>query len=246
MSKRYAASGGEICVAGPVGFSSVQAGVVSSVIFGILVFDGVEELDFIGPWELVGQWSRRADGPRRCLTVSQRSASITCANGLTVTADTTYAACPSLDVLLVPGGQGTRREVDNDTTVQFIADQAGQADHVLSVCTGTFLLHAAGLLRGKTATTHWAHLNRLRELPDVQVAEERFVRDGRIWTAAGVSAGMDLILAFIAETAGSRCAGIVQAAAEYFPSGKKYGDFPKSADAPKYLRGSGESFHESC
>jgi transcriptional regulator GlxA family with amidase domain len=107
---------------------------------------------------------------------------------------------------------------------------------VLSVCTGSFVLHAAGLLEGKRATTHWASLARLRALGNVTVVEERYVHDGNVWSAAGVSAGIDLMLAFIASVAGVESAGKVQFAAEYYPSGIRYGGFEAHAQAPSYLR----------
>ena len=106
----------------------------------------------------------------------------------------------------------------------------------MSVCTGSFVLHAAGLLDGKRETTHWGSLPRLRELRDVEVLEERFVRDGDVWTAAGVSAGIDMMLAFIADFAGVEVAGKVQAAAEYYPLPIRYGEFDQSDRAPVYLR----------
>jgi transcriptional regulator GlxA family with amidase domain len=204
--------------------------------FGILIFPDVEELDFIGPWEMAGMWNRWAGGPERRLIVAESSAAVTCAKGLVVVPHVSTAQCPPLDVLLVPGGQGTRREVDNPALIDFIAGQARTCKAVLSVCTGAFLLHRAGLLSGKKATTHWNSLDRLRALGDVTVLEERFVRDGNIWSSAGVSAGIDVMLAFIAEFAGEQAAGVVQFAAEYYPSAKSYGGMHRNPKAPAYLK----------
>jgi transcriptional regulator GlxA family with amidase domain len=117
-----------------------------------------------------------------------------------------------------------------------VAEQARACQAVLSVCTGSFVLHAAGLLAGRKATTHWASLARLRALGDVEVVEERFTRDGPIWCGAGVSAGIDLTLRFIAETAGEAAAGQVQFAAEYVPSDRVYGDIRQHPQAPRYMR----------
>jgi transcriptional regulator GlxA family with amidase domain len=107
---------------------------------------------------------------------------------------------------------------------------------VLSVCTGAFILQAAGLLKGKKATTHWRSLDRLREFQEVSVIEERFVRDGNIWTAAGISAGIDLALAFVADQAGKEVAGKVQLHAEYYPDNTKYGSAHLAPEAPDYIK----------
>lgn len=204
--------------------------------FGILVFPDVEELDFVGPWEMTGMWSKFADGPEQRLIVAQSAAPVTCAKGLTVVPHVSFEQSPQFDVLLVPGGQGTRREVDNEMLVRFIAQQAKQCKAVLSVCTGSFLLHKAGLLSGKKATTHWNSLDRLRALGDVTVVEKRFVRDGNVWSSAGVSSGIDLMLAFITDIAGEDAAGRVQFAAEYYPSTRRYGSAHHGPAVPRYLK----------
>ena len=206
--------------------------------FGVLVFNGVEELDFVGPWEMLGSWSKWGAGPDKRVIVAQSLDPIVCANDLSINPHVSFEDCPALDYLLVPGGQGTRREVNNPALIQFIAEQAKNCKAVLSVCTGSFLLHAAGLLSGKKATTHWGSLERLRALGDVSVVEQRYVQDGNIWSSAGVSAGTDLMLAFIASVAGEEVAGKVQFAAEYYPSGVKYGDFENHEQAPAYIKSS--------
>lgn len=204
--------------------------------FGILVFPGVEELDFVGPWEMLTMWSQYADGPEGCFIVGQATAPVVCAKGMSINPHRSFDDCPALDYLLVPGGQGTRTEVSNPALVSFVATQAKHCKAVLSVCTGSFVLHVAGLLAGKRATTHWGSLDRLRALGDVTVVEERWVRDGDIWSSAGVSAGTDLMLAFIADTAGDEVAGKVQFGAEYFPSDVRYGEFDKHPQAPAYIK----------
>jgi transcriptional regulator GlxA family with amidase domain len=203
--------------------------------FGILIFPQVEELDFVGPWEIATMWRQVAQGPD-CLVVAQHAAPVVCAKGLSVNPHLAMADCPQLEVLLVPGGQGTRTEVHNQVLLDFVASQARGCQAVLSVCTGAFVLHAAGLLAGKRATTHWGSLARLRALGDVQVVEERFVHDGTVWTSAGVSAGIDLTLAYIAHVAGADAAGKVQLAAEYYPSGQRWGDGASHPQAPGYIR----------
>jgi transcriptional regulator GlxA family with amidase domain len=204
--------------------------------FGFLLFPDVEELDFIGPWEMIGLWSKFFGGPEHYFLVSQTGEMVQCAKGLKVVTEYSFENCPPLDYLLIPGGQGTRREVENQALLAFVQTQAVECRQVLSVCTGTFILEAAGLLQGKNVTTHWASLNRLRQRPGIQVVEHRFVRDGNLWTAAGISAGIDLALALIADQAGEAVAGKVQLAAEYYPSFRRYGQAHLTPDAPAYLK----------
>lgn len=184
--------------------------------FGFLLFDRVEDMDLVGPFELIGIWSHQFDGPQNIMTISETDALIKSVNGMSIQPDVTFANCPPLDYLLVPGGMGTRQEVRNEVLISFIKERALQCKEILSVCTGAFLLQAAGLLHHKKATTHWASLDRLRAFDDVHVVEERFTRDGNIWTSAGISAGMDLTVAFIAEIAGVEVARKVQHQAEYY------------------------------
>jgi transcriptional regulator GlxA family with amidase domain len=204
--------------------------------FGFLVFPGLEELDLVGPWEMISMWSQHLQGPERCLMVAQSREPVVCAKGMSINPHLTFDDCPPLDYLLVPGGEGTRQQVDNATLVQFVAGQAKGCRAVLSVCTGSFILHRAGLLTGRSATTHWSALPRLAALGDVTVRQERVVRDGAIWTAAGVSAGIDLALAFIEAEAGETVAGKVQFGAEYYPTGRFFGAFHQSPPAPGYLK----------
>lgn len=203
--------------------------------FGFLIFPGVEELDLIGPWEMATMWRAYANGPE-CLTVSETGGSTVCAKGLQIVAAATFESCPELDYLLVPGGFAALEEARNKRLVDFVAEQAKRCRHVMSVCTGVFILHAAGLLDGRRATTHWKCLNALREIPGVTVVEDRFVRDGNVWTSAGVSAGIDLALAFIAAEAGVEAASAVQHNAEYFPAGKVYGAAHKASTSAAYFR----------
>lgn len=203
--------------------------------FGVLVFDQVAELDFVGPWEMLGMWSKFADGPKHCVIVAESRAPVVGAHGLSINPQHAFGDCPPLDYLLVPGGPGTRQQVNNRALVDFVARQAGGCRATLSVCTGAFVLHAAGLLSGRRATTHWASLQRLRELGGVTVLEQRFVHDGTLWTSAGVSAGIDMMLAFIAQVAGDGAAAKVQLSAEYYPAAGLYGGPERHVQAPAYV-----------
>jgi transcriptional regulator GlxA family with amidase domain len=206
--------------------------------FGILLFPGVEELDFVGPWEMLRLWSLYADGPAECLLVAQTAAPVDCAKGMRVLPHCDFAGCPALDALLVPGGKGTRELVRHAAPLDFVRSQAAGAQAVLSVCTGAFVLHAAGLLAGRSATTYWSMLPALSELGDVQVLEQRFVQDGNVWTSAGVSAGTDMMLAYIAHVAGDDTAGKVQLGAEYYPAATRYGQQADEPRIPAYVRAS--------
>lgn len=205
--------------------------------FGFLLFNEVEELDFVGPWEMISTWSKISyDGPDKVLTVSQEGGQVVCTKSLKISIDYSFADCPPLDYLLIPGGWGTREESTNKELLNFIQQQAQCCQWVLSVCTGALLLQAAGLLDGKKATTHWNSLDQLRACKSVTVVEERVVRDGNIWTSAGVSSGIDLALEFIAAVAGEETAGRVQYNTEFFPMRKIYGSASKNKAAPGYIK----------
>jgi transcriptional regulator GlxA family with amidase domain len=192
---------------------------------GILVFDVVEELDFVGPWEVFAMANEVApnfgmEPPHRVKLIAERLDPITCAKNLRVLPDQTTAECAHLDVLLVPGGRGTRREVSNPALLDWIATVARGAEWVTSVCTGSLLLTAAGPAKGKRVTTHWSFVEALRargEAGEV-LADRRYVRDGNIVTAAGVSAGIDMALWLTGQMYSPEFARAVQRAMEYDPA----------------------------
>jgi transcriptional regulator GlxA family with amidase domain len=187
-------------------------------VIGILLFDGVEELDFVGPWEVFT--SAAAGRPDdRVVTIAQSSAPLRCAKGLRVLPDHVFDDAPALDVVLVPGGQGTRREVDNPALIDWIRAVAPGCSWVTSVCTGALLLHEAGAARGRRVTTHWAFVETLRARGDITVQERvRYVRDGKLVTAAGVSAGIDMALWLVGQLHGPDYARSIQHSIEYDPA----------------------------
>lgn len=199
---------------------------------GFLLFNDFEDLDFFGPWEMLAHWSKKFHGPEELFIISENGAETTSVKGLSIKASANFNTCPTLDYLLIPGGIGTRKEVDNEKLIQFIKKITPTCQHILSVCTGSLLLQKAGLLHNKKATTHWGALDLLRASPDIKVVEERYIRDGNIWTSAGISAGIDMSLAFIAAIAGANVAGEIQLFAEYYPSHKIY---PVNRPLPKYV-----------
>jgi len=185
---------------------------------GILIFDEAEELDFVGPWEVFSMAATL--NPGNCvLLVAEEQRPIACANGMRVLPDYTFADAPALEVVLVPGGMGTRREVDNPVLIDWLRRVGQRCVWVTSVCTGALLLHEAGLAKGKRVTTHWRFIETLRARPDITVLEHRrYVRDGNVLTAAGVSAGIDMALWLVGQLHGVECARNVQRWMEYDPA----------------------------
>ena len=210
---------------------------------GIVIFDDVEVLDFAGPFEVfavtrpLGAPASPEGDARRTFRVLTLAApheeagadirEVRCRNGLRVIADLAIGRddVPRLDVVVVPGGWGTRREVHNARLIAWLRETAPRVRHVVaSVCTGAFLLAEAGLLEGHAATTHWASLERLRDsYPGVRVAGltpgqpvrpygTRIVDEGRVVTSAGISAGIDMALHLVQRLAG---AGVARQTAEH-------------------------------
>lgn len=204
---------------------------------GFLAYPGVEELDLVGPWEMATMWRDYADGPET-LVVAETVESLRCAKGLGMVPDHSFANCPPLDALLVPGGVAAFDQMDNPALVGFVRTCGQTCQHMLSVCSGSFILLKAGVLAGKKATTHWKAIPPLREA-GIDVVEQRYVRDGTVWTSGGVSAGIDLMLHFIAQQAGEEVAGIVQHNAEYYPENRLFGALHRDPAMPAYMKNLG-------
>lgn len=184
---------------------------------GILVFDGVEVLDFAGPFEVFsrvrltpGIESRRSDesAPFHVFTVARSRASILAIGGLEVVPHCSFADAPRIDLLVVPGGFGTRPLLEDREVLDWIRRSAAGSRLVTSVCTGALLLAKAGLLDGRRATTHWRSLAWMREsFPTVTVEEKlHVVEDGHVLTSAGISAGIDMALRVVARYHGDTIA----------------------------------------
>ena len=197
---------------------------------GVLLFPRVEELDFAGPWELFGLWRDYGDGPR-CVTVGTEAGPFRARHGLQVVPDVSMDEAPSLTYLLVPGGPGATAVAKDASVLEFVAAQAERATATLSVCTGVRVLHAAGLLHGRRVTTHHTALGDVRGWSDVTAVEERYVRDGTLWTAAGIAAGLDMALAFIKAEAGDGVAAHVQREAEYVHAEQREGGGTECRDS---------------
>ncbi len=193
---------------------------------GILIFPDVEILDFCGPFEVFASATLPAQtevGPETRLfevfTVAERSEIVACRGGLLVQPNHTLDDHPPLDLVVVPGGYGTRREQENPVVLDWIARQRRTGALTTSVCTGAFVLGAAGLLNGLRATTHWTTIDGLRtNLPTTEVlTDARVVDEGEIITSAGVSAGIDMGLRLAELLAGTAAAQAVQLIIEYDP-----------------------------
>jgi transcriptional regulator GlxA family with amidase domain len=205
---------------------------------GILIFDDVEVLDFAGPFEVFsrtrtvgGADSRRTDdsAPFETFTVARTRGAVTAIGGLKVLAHYSWADAPPIDVLVVPGGFGTRALLHDEATLSWIRETAGRARQVTSVCTGALLLAKAGLLQNRRATTHWAGLDLLATIdPTIHVQrEKRVVHDG-IFTSAGVSAGIDMSFAVVEQVCG-RAVALETAHYIEYPWGRH--DVPKHQNA---------------
>jgi transcriptional regulator GlxA family with amidase domain len=193
---------------------------------GIVVFPNVEVLDFCGPYEVFTvtrlDYSRRREelSPFEVFVVAQAEDAVVTSGGLRVIPDVTLADCPPLDVLVVPGGWGTREEIKNNVLIDWIAARGAQVETLTSVCTGAMLLGRAGLLDGHRATTHWGSLDWMRDTFPAVTVEERIhvVEDGHILTSAGISAGIDLALRVVARYCGEAVARATARYMEYpFP-----------------------------
>ncbi|MBT8213483.1 MAG: DJ-1/PfpI family protein [Acidimicrobiia bacterium] len=164
---------------------------------GVFMFDGAEELDFVGPWEVLQSWALRwPDDGVSVFTIAPSTEPVTCAKGMRVIPDYSWDDTPHLDVLVYPGGQGTRAHLGDDRYRSFVLNAAESGSLMTSVCTGSLVFADAGLLDGRAATTHWGSLDALASLaPTIEVRpDDRFVDTGDVITAAGVSAGIDMAL----------------------------------------------------
>lgn len=186
----------------------------------ILIFPGVELLDFAGPFEVFSAARQSIAAPEQLFdvfTVAETIEPIRCNNPVTVVPDYMLPSCPPADILVVPGGQGTRSAINRPELIAWIRARAAAAEIATSVCTGSFLLAQAGLLEGKTVTTHWGSIERMREsFPATTVRERvRWVDEGAVITSAGVSAGIDMALHVIARLHGAEAAATTARWIEY-------------------------------
>lgn len=172
---------------------------------GILIYEEVEVLDFCGPFEVfsvtrLNEAKRQEEpSPFLPLLVAEKTDTVITTGGMQVVPHHSMENCPPLDIVMVPGGWGARRHMQNATLHKWLRERAPKAEMLTSVCTGSMLLGAAGLLDGRSATTHWHLLDEMRDaFPAVTVKyDKHFVQDGRVYTSAGISAGIDMSLKLV-------------------------------------------------
>jgi transcriptional regulator GlxA family with amidase domain len=200
-----------------------------------LIYDKVEELDLVGSWELIGLLAdkRLCEKPK---LITLNSMTPSGEHGMRFSADFLFSNCDMPDVIIVPGGSGARTAMLDQDVLKFLQKAEKECSAILSICTAMYLMQKAGLLAGRRTTTHWAFLDHLKQDPEVIVVEERFVKHGKIWSSAGVSAGMDMTLAFISETYGENIASDIQLEAEYYPFKKIYGSPEKNPKVSQYIK----------
>ncbi|HTY24173.1 MAG TPA: DJ-1/PfpI family protein [Desulfomonilaceae bacterium] len=190
---------------------------------GIVLFDNVEVLDFCGPFEVftatrLNEEKRLEEpSPFEVVLVAERSDPVTTTGNMKVVPHYTYENCPRLDVLVVPGGWGTRKELNNPIMLDWLRTRAAEVETLTSVCTGSMLLGFAGLLDGLHATTHWRSLDWMRDsFPSVAVEyDKHVVEDGSVLTSAGISAGIDMALKVVARYCGEAVARATARHMEY-------------------------------
>ena len=191
-----------------------------------VLFDNVTQLDFSGPVQFL---SRLPGAKTHVVSKDGNTVSTDCGFGIQPTAS--FADCPQADIISVPGGHGVREAIADTAIVDFVRIQASGAAWITSVCTGAFILGAAGLLHGKRATTHWAYTH-LLPLFGATFEQARVVRDGNLVTAGGVTSGIDFALELIALAQGEDVARTVQLALEYDPAPPFDGGHPSRSPAP--------------
>ncbi|QDV09487.1 Isonitrile hydratase [Planctomycetes bacterium Poly30] len=190
--------------------------------YGILLFPDAEELDFVGPWEVFTGSSmllRTTGAPGdTVVTIAETPGVIRCAKGLEVVARYGFSEHPRLDVVLVPGGRGTRTEVKNPVLIDWLRRVARDCTWVTSVCTGSLLLHEAGPGRNARLATHWSFEEELEAHGATVVRDARWVRDGNVVSSQGVSAGIDMALWLVGQIVSPQHARAVQRYIQYDPA----------------------------
>ena len=192
-------------------------------LIGMLIFPELTQLDMTGPYEVLARLPNT-----KVLLVAHTMAPVKTDRGMQIVPSTTFAQCPQLDLVMVPGGPGQQQLMEDAVVIEFLQRQARGAKYVTSVCTGSLVLGAAGLLKGKRATSHWAAIDHLKLLGAIPVSE-KVVTDGNVITGAGVTSGIDFALTVAAALEGEEVARSIQLQIEYDPAPPFNSGSPRTA-----------------
>ena len=201
---------------------------------GILIYPHVQPLDAIGPWEVFSIWQKILAPSVELVLVSECGGLVECDSSIVLQAHVDFSGCDNLDCLIVPGGIGRIEQIHNVRLIEFIQRQSKTCQILASVCTGAFLLAQAGVLKGQVVTSYWRSIKELTESFEVQIVEQRVVKSGKIWTAGGVTSGIDLALELINEVAGKDSMDKVRLLLEYFPTSAHNCQLDLANDLPNY------------
>lgn len=191
---------------------------------GLLIFPDLTPLDFVGPYEV---FSRMKNS--KVYVIAETKEPIPSERGLFILPDISLGENIDLDLVLVPGGPGVNRLMENEKILNWLREKSKNSRYISSVCTGSLVLAAAGLLKGYKATTHWLSLDLLKFFPEIEVKEDRVVIDRDRITGGGVTAGIDFALQVVAEIQGKKAAEEIQLMIEYDPEPPFLSGHPKSA-----------------
>jgi len=194
-------------------------------LIGMLIFPRLTQLDMTGPYEVLARLPNT-----KVHLVAHTMTPVKTDRGMEILPTITFADCPQLDVVMVPGGPGQQDLMEDEIVLEFLRKQAQGVKYLTSVCTGSLVLGAAGLLKGKRATCHWAAMDHLKPLGAIPVSE-RVVTDGNVITGAGVASGIDFALAVAAKLEGEEVAKQIQLQIEYDPAPPFNSGSPKTASA---------------
>lgn len=206
---------------------------INKIKIGVLIYNKVQPLDAIGPWEVFAIWQKLNPSVSLFL-ISESGGYIECDSEITLKSHCSFTNCAALDYLIVPGGMGRLEQVNNSQLISFIQQQHQSCKLILSVCTGAFLLAKAGLLKQQSATTYWRAVEELAQDRTITIVPQRIVKSGKIWTAGGMSSGIDLAIELVREIAGAKDADKLRLMLEYFPPSSAMCNLSLASKLPAY------------
>lgn len=194
----------------------------------------MQPMDLVGPWEVIATWKNLYPNDVEMHIVGENIGPVKCLNNITLESHFDFASAPQANYLFVPGGFGRIKQMHNPQLINFIQQQAKHCKYTIAACTGTFLLAAADLLKNKKVTTYWRALPELETYEEINICEQRVVKDNNFWSSGGISSGIDLAFSLINDIAGEEIAGQVQLMFEYFPDTKLYAKNRQLKHIPRY------------